>query len=254
MIRTAPDAVIVCCNPLDARNVGSHPAERSQLAKSAIFPEKWPNSTLQADLGSQKEKKIDAGALDLSRFFRGTSFALEIIALTISSPETQRLSPSKGRATCSVGSPPRSPLVARPFFFSRKLRSQPVAGPHAAGGVLRSVRSTRSKFCLAFMLCNFCYTLGHWTASLPGMIFGALTVHPGVISLAWGNKFAHRWSHYSGPRSSLVSADAGWQRLSSRLSPLTSAATLSSWLRELAQRRTGRPLARSRKKTSVRLQ
>jgi hypothetical protein len=57
-----------CCNPLDARNIGSHPAERSQLAKSAIFPEKWPNSTLQADLGSQKEKKIDAGALDLSRF------------------------------------------------------------------------------------------------------------------------------------------------------------------------------------------
>jgi hypothetical protein len=48
---------------------------------------------------SQKEKKIDNRLLDLSRFFPGTSFASPVVALTISSPETQRLSPSKGRAT-----------------------------------------------------------------------------------------------------------------------------------------------------------
>ncbi|MGC2303431.1 hypothetical protein [Candidatus Binatus sp.] len=48
---------------------------------------------------SQKEKKIDHGLMDLSRFFPGTSFASPVSALTISSPETQRLSPSKGRAT-----------------------------------------------------------------------------------------------------------------------------------------------------------
>jgi hypothetical protein len=48
---------------------------------------------------SQKEKKIDNALLDLSRLFPGTSFAHTETALTISSPETQRLSPSKGRAT-----------------------------------------------------------------------------------------------------------------------------------------------------------
>lgn len=67
--------------------------------KIGDFPEKWPISRLPRHLGSQNEKKIDAGAQDLSRFFDGTSFALESLALTISSPETQRVSPSKGRAT-----------------------------------------------------------------------------------------------------------------------------------------------------------
>jgi hypothetical protein len=51
------------------------------------------------DAASQKEKKFEYRAFNLSRFFRGTIFAHGIAALTISSPETQRMSPSKGRAT-----------------------------------------------------------------------------------------------------------------------------------------------------------
>jgi hypothetical protein len=79
--------------------LGEHPAERSQVAKPTISPDKWPNSRLSAHYRSHKEKKIDHGIEDLSRFFEGTSFASVKAALTISSPETQRLSPSKGRAT-----------------------------------------------------------------------------------------------------------------------------------------------------------
>jgi hypothetical protein len=74
-------------------------SQRSQVAKLAISPDKWPNSRLSAHLRSHKEKKIDHDIEDFSRLFEGTSFASLIIALTISSPETQRLSPSKGRAT-----------------------------------------------------------------------------------------------------------------------------------------------------------
>ena len=116
MTRTAPHAVIM---RQSARCENCRVASSVEIAtcKSDDFPEKWPNSTPTAYLGSQKEKKISSAVQDSSRFFRGTSFALVSVALTISSPETQRLSPSKGRATCSVGSPPRSPLVARPFFF-----------------------------------------------------------------------------------------------------------------------------------------
>jgi hypothetical protein len=51
------------------------------------------------DSTSQKEKKIFGLTLNLSRLFRGTVFASVESALTISSPETQRLSPSQGRAT-----------------------------------------------------------------------------------------------------------------------------------------------------------
>ena len=50
-------------------------------------------------VASQKEKKIGRRALNLSRFFRGTIFASPLAALTISSPETQRVSPKQGRAT-----------------------------------------------------------------------------------------------------------------------------------------------------------
>ena len=148
MARTAPDAVI---GQHSAGCERFHVASGVQIAtcKTDDFPEKWPNSTPSACPGSQKEKKISDAMQDSSRFFRGTSFALVTVALTISSPETQRLSPSKGRATCSVGSPPRSPLVARPFSFlgKRTLRCR---------GVGPSARSTRSKFCLAFISRNFC--------------------------------------------------------------------------------------------------
>jgi len=51
------------------------------------------------DNPSQKEKKIIPALTDPSRLFPGTNFAVAMDALTISSPETQRLSPSKGRAT-----------------------------------------------------------------------------------------------------------------------------------------------------------
>src|SRR5271167_2162449 len=95
----------------------SHPAQSSQLAKPTICSETRPNSILSDITHRIKRKRSEDDVLDSLWFFRGTVFASPHLALTISSPETTASVPKQRPGYLNRGSPPRSPLVARPFFF-----------------------------------------------------------------------------------------------------------------------------------------
>ena len=80
---------------------------------------------------SQKEKKISNSALDLLRFFRGTSFAIQLVALTISSPETNSVCPQAKAGLLEPWLPTAvPPIVARPFFFHGDPAARFARGPH----------------------------------------------------------------------------------------------------------------------------